>query len=450
MSPIINLQRRLAETGRIRIGQSVSGVSKNGKAYTAPKKLETFRLTSTSEKAIIAVAAKYGGTPQVWADAPVGKQWELFTESSTLDVLIPPEAMSYSVYYELWSGGGCTRRCNGSYQIPGEEDCVCDPDNRECKPHTRISLMLADLPGAGLWRLDTQGYYAATEIGGAFELAQLISNATGRAIVPGVLRLDQREVKRPDQPTRKFAVPVLDFDVDMNALARGSQPTLSSGVTPVPDLEPTRTLAEELEAVNTPVEKPKRSNAAEPVRSTGIKPRARGSVDENGERQYSDDPFPQPEQVVMANETQVTAIHNSLTMLEETDKEMVKELWTKANIPKVRLGDLTSAQADKALELILGVLNAVDTSDAPEDESGENDHTEASGAIVNGSQIETPMITNPQIGKIRVMVGNAGVDKADIHNHVSDILHRQIGSLKELTKSEAHKVIDQLKEDAGE
>jgi hypothetical protein len=75
----------------------------------------------------------------------------------------------------------------------------------------------------------------------------------------------------------------------------------------------------------------------------------------------------------------------------------------------------------------------------------EVDPTEAH--IVHPDAIEPPKVTNPQIGKIRVMVANTGADKADVHTVVSDIIGRQIESLKDLTKAEAHRVIDQLTAD---
>ena len=50
--PIIDMQRRLAETGRIRIGQQVAATKRDGTPTTRPSKLETFRITSANEKAI--------------------------------------------------------------------------------------------------------------------------------------------------------------------------------------------------------------------------------------------------------------------------------------------------------------------------------------------------------------------------------------------------------------
>ena len=48
------------------------------------------------------------------------------------------------------------------------------------------------------------------------------------------------------------------------------------------------------------------------------------------------------------------------------------------------------------------------------------------------------------------MVANTGADKADVHTVVSDIIGRQIESLKDLTKVEGSRVIDQLTSDADE
>jgi hypothetical protein len=64
---ILGLQRQAARAGRIRLGETVSGVSKSGKTYTRPAKLDTFRFTSASRHAIESVAHVLGGNRQ-----PVG------------------------------------------------------------------------------------------------------------------------------------------------------------------------------------------------------------------------------------------------------------------------------------------------------------------------------------------------------------------------------------------
>lgn len=89
--------------------------------------------------------------------------------------------------------------------------CLCDPDPEErlCSMHTRLRVMLEDVPGLGVWRVDTGSYYAAVELPG---IAAILSQAQG--IIPGRLILDQRTVTRQvdGQPkTMNFVVPVLDI-----------------------------------------------------------------------------------------------------------------------------------------------------------------------------------------------------------------------------------------------
>ncbi len=226
--PIINLQRRLREAGRIRIGESVPIESGRNKGKTRPERLEKFRFTSQDREAIKAVAGLFDGEPREW-DGGSGAQWEVFTAATSLPILLPPTQLAFSQWFESWAGGGCKRRCDGERETISDSPCMCegDPETRECKPHTRLSLILADLDGIGLWRLDTQGFYAATELAGAIELVELLG---GARIVPGRLMLEQREVKRPGEPTKRFAVPVLDLDL-----------SIKRGLSPVPPALPATT-----------------------------------------------------------------------------------------------------------------------------------------------------------------------------------------------------------------
>lgn len=281
---IIDLQRRLAEVGRIRIGQQVS--TNNGRSR--PAKLDTFRLTSPDKQRIVSAAKLYGGTPQPW-EAPAGQQWEVVTQTDTLPVIVPPSEMAFSQYYELWSAGGCQRRCDGQTESISDGPCQCDPDKRECNIHTRLSIMLRDLPGLGVWRLDTQGYYAAVEIQGAVEVVQM---AAGHGhMLPAALRLEQRMVKRTGEGTRRFAVPVLDIEVSPAQLLGGAQPIMveqgtgrvldepgprqinGGTLTPVPDTVPERPTASVAEQAVTTKERKPRRNAAQPIPSTGLAPR---------------------------------------------------------------------------------------------------------------------------------------------------------------------------------
>ncbi|MGV0627180.1 recombination directionality factor [Mycolicibacter minnesotensis] len=305
---IIDLQRRLAEIGRIRIGQQVA----TGTGKKRPAKLTTFRLTSADRNRIQQAAVLYGGTPVEW-EAPAGKQWEVVTEADALNVICPPSDMAFSQHYELWSGGGCQRRCDGRNESISEGGCLCDPDKRECTIHTRLSVMLRDLPGLGVWRIDTSGYYAAVELQGAVEVVQL---AAGRGqMLPARLRLEQRMIKRAGQGVKRFAVPVLDIEVSPAQLLGGGgsmamlEPAQRGQVaiagppgqidgraplTPVPDSVPETPVASVAEQAAAVKERRPRKNAAQPVARTGIKPRTAAQA-AGGGRPPRDEIPPPPE-----------------------------------------------------------------------------------------------------------------------------------------------------------
>jgi hypothetical protein len=198
---IIGLQISQAEAGRIRLGMKVQ----SGKG-TRPAKLDRFRFTSARKNLIEKIAELYGGTVEPWQPPRGAQQWEVVTNATDIPVVVPPQDPAESQWLELWSAGGCQRRCDGQTERISGQACLCDPDpaRRDCKMHTRLRVMLEDVPGLGAWRVDTGSYYAATELPG---IAQLLAQAQGA--IPGRLVLDQRTVVR-DGNTKNFVVPVLD------------------------------------------------------------------------------------------------------------------------------------------------------------------------------------------------------------------------------------------------
>jgi hypothetical protein len=208
--PIRDIQERFRELGRIRLGV---------KEANRPKKIAKFRLTSKWRHLIEDVATAYGGTPQAWEHPQDGAQWEVFIEADHLEVFIPPGTEVLTQWLELWKGGGCERRCDGVRQVLQDRACQCPKDTAErvemaaqgkaCKETTRLSVMLPQTSDLGIWRLESHGHYAAVELAGALGLVEL---ATQRGvIVPATLALEHRTVKRPGQPIRRFAVPVVGF-----------------------------------------------------------------------------------------------------------------------------------------------------------------------------------------------------------------------------------------------
>lgn len=198
MPRVLDIQRRHMELGRIRLGE------KGSKGQ--PTRLDTWRLTSASQDLLDSAAAIYGGTVEEWKDAPDKGYYQLTTDTAVLDVIVPP-GDPYSQFYELWSGGGCKRRCDGATELLSGADCKCDPEERECKITTRVNVMLPRVAGLGVWRLESHGYYAAAELPDALDLLQQIS---GGRMVSGLLRIEQRSSKK-DGRTNRYPVPVLDL-----------------------------------------------------------------------------------------------------------------------------------------------------------------------------------------------------------------------------------------------
>jgi hypothetical protein len=175
-----------------------------------PVKLDRLRFTSPRRVLIEQIQAQYGGKVEPWQPPRGNSQWQVITNTTEVPVLIPPQDPSDSQWYEMWSAGGCQRRCDGQMERLTQSACLCEPTARDCKIHTRLRVMLEEIPGLGAWRVDTGSYYAAVELPG---IAQLLAMAQGA--IPGRLVLDQRTVTRQvdGQPqTFNFVVPTLHVD----------------------------------------------------------------------------------------------------------------------------------------------------------------------------------------------------------------------------------------------
>jgi hypothetical protein len=232
---LIGVQRRYRELGRLRMGEK--GQGKNGGQF--PRKLSEWRLTSQSRELLDVAAGLYGGDVVKWDGAPTeGVQWELRSGTDRLDVLVPPGQV-LSQYFELWSGGGCVRRCNGMAQTSGEV-CACPADldlraelakgGQACKPTTRLSVILPRIPDIGVWRVESHGMNAAVEIPGTVDI--LRQALEGGVMIPAQLRMEQRTSKK-DGETRHFVVPVLELPtVTIAALSSGGVRGLDPGSVP--------------------------------------------------------------------------------------------------------------------------------------------------------------------------------------------------------------------------
>lgn len=227
--PVAHFDTRLPTLGRLRMGMKVEGRKRNGETFERPSSIETWRLTSADQQALEQVAAIYGGTVKPWRDKSVAAgQFEVVTTSSELRIVLPPDPLGNSPIYEMWSRGGCVRRCDGvicSVVMQGQDgaemqevDCLCVAEKAlSCDVHTRLNVILPEVRFGGVWMLDTSGFDAAHELPG---MVGLLQSMQGNGLTVGVLRLEHRR-KVVAGETRLYPVPVLGLDASMDALTSG-------------------------------------------------------------------------------------------------------------------------------------------------------------------------------------------------------------------------------------
>lgn len=209
-----DFQAELTEVGRIRIG--VFDPDKGGRG--APDKLEFFRFTSQQELLIRKVAKKYGGMAEEYQPQRSRRtEWQVITTSKMIPVYVEPQRID--PWLEAWGGSvgssRCVRRCDGITETKQDVPCPCAAGQLEekdmCKPVARVQLLLAEVPGIGLWRLESHGTKFVEEIAG---LAPYVAMLPCR--VPGLLYLEGRRAQpwvNGRQLTTTVYVPHLSISV---------------------------------------------------------------------------------------------------------------------------------------------------------------------------------------------------------------------------------------------
>lgn len=240
---IRDLPQRAPELGRLRLGDKEEATNKKGERYERPKKLDTWRITSADEYVVRAAAAMFGGDVEPWESPNDGPQFEVITEASTIEVLIPPEPVDSA--YETWGKGGRQRRCDGFdctvLRETGRNEknqpvmemidtqCICKskglvPGNGEdvkkgaCDMVLRLRVVIPGMPGLGVFLLSTGSYYAVTQIPAQVQLLSALSDRG--ALVPAELCVVFHREKKSWEPyAREFYVPELRVRRSMTQLA---------------------------------------------------------------------------------------------------------------------------------------------------------------------------------------------------------------------------------------
>ena len=204
-----NIQARAAEHGRLRTGYTQGN---------RPMRSATWVVTSHSEEHVRRAAELWGGEPEQWS--PLNStisQWRVITKAASIEALITP-GDPLNQYNEMWSKGGCQRRCDGETELLTRQPCICAARFGEdwhlqkkgvvCSTTSRLNVMLPDLSGMGMWRAETHSFYAAQEWGGMVDM--VLAGTDGRGFVPVNLRIEPRQ-RVANGETKKFPVVVVEL-----------------------------------------------------------------------------------------------------------------------------------------------------------------------------------------------------------------------------------------------
>ncbi|MFJ9468364.1 recombination directionality factor [Streptomyces caniferus] len=210
-SRILTMKKQAAELGRIRTGYSRP--NPDPKKRPIPVKSETFVLTSHSRQYVEAAAEMWGGDVEAWTPQNQKiEQFRVITRAKSIDAIMPAgDPLSQS--YEMWTGGGCARRCDGETEQLSRKPCLClaqygddwhlRPPTQVCRPTSRINVMLPELPDLGVWRLESKSYYAADAMAGGVDA--VLAATEGRSMMPVRMWIEQRSLVR-DGKTKNFPV----------------------------------------------------------------------------------------------------------------------------------------------------------------------------------------------------------------------------------------------------
>lgn len=237
---IRDLPQRAPELGRLRLGEKETVEGRGGKEVERPKKLDTWRITSPDPRVTDAAAALFGGEVEPWSDEKAGieGQFQVVTETSAIEVLIPPNPVDTA--YEAWGRGGLQRRCDGfdctklEKTAPDEMQmvdapCFCKakgliPGNNDdvrkgaCDMVLRLRVVIPGMPGLGVFLMTTGSFYAITQI--PAQVTLLAGLAERGVLVPADLCVvPHREKKSWEKFAREFFVPELRVRDSMTQLA---------------------------------------------------------------------------------------------------------------------------------------------------------------------------------------------------------------------------------------
>ena len=217
IQPIGEHRVRLREHGRIRMGAKTEATGSRRASFD---KLPNFRFTSTDRDVLEELAVLYGGPVTEWHDTRANPpdQFQLHSESNRLEVYIIEGGLS--IWYEMWSDGGLQRRCDGNTVSLDDTDgpCICRRNGAlQCRPTTRLRVILPGITFGGVWRLESKGWNAMQELDAT---EQLLFGLTQSQIIRAFVGMEQRK-RVVKGKTQHFVVPYLQPAVSIDRMLEG-------------------------------------------------------------------------------------------------------------------------------------------------------------------------------------------------------------------------------------
>lgn len=229
---------RAPEQGRIRYG--VKTLSQTGK--TIPRSIRKFRFTSSDMVALDQIAKLYGGQVKPWENGLS----EVVSSAEEIPIVLPPNPLGTGPIYEMWKGSSCVRRCDGvlCYTPANTQDgaellevpCICnEKEQLDCKPTTRLSVILPDVRFGGVWRLDCKGWHGTNELPAMVSTVQQLQ---GQGLSRAYLALEPRK-----KGSKSWVVPVIRLSATPNQLMQAREAGVNPALT-----QPVEVVSGELEA----------------------------------------------------------------------------------------------------------------------------------------------------------------------------------------------------------
>jgi hypothetical protein len=251
---VVNVRTFYPRLGKISCGYKAAK-SDQGRTITYPVRSETLVFRSDDRERLDAVAAVLGGQVTPSPDPEAEGRWRVITTAKETEVIIPADdEKGWDAWYEFWGASGKLRQCDGARCLfaidpqTGErvEDvpCVCAAQEFEgdqaCKLTSRLNVFLPalmDVPGAGVWQVESRGRSTFMEIQGTLSLLARLGPISG---VPLTLKVVIRESRDRDGAPRRFPTLTLSTKESFARLfqrARAIRGQILPGALPEPDRE---------------------------------------------------------------------------------------------------------------------------------------------------------------------------------------------------------------------